>query len=163
MSERSITASQALALADGLYRAADDRSNKVPAMYGPPESRGAPAESPGAAFVGSQVYRDLTTRFREAGLPRNFMSDPAIIPGGFRALVSAADAVAGSLARPDYRGILEGGLVRPLMLRDLVTVIPVTETGSVEYSREVSRVSAAAPVAEATALTGTSGTKPEGG
>ena len=62
--------------------------------------------------------------------------------------------------------MLEPGLVRPLTIRDLVTVIPAT-SDSAEWVREVSRVSAAAPVAEATgantsALTDATGRKPEG-
>jgi HK97 family phage major capsid protein len=52
--------------------------------------------------------------------------------------------------------------VRPLRIRDLLTV-QATDSDTVEYAAEASRTSAAAPVAEATALTGTSGTKPEGG
>lgn len=60
------------------------------------------------------------------------------------------------------RGLIEQGLQRPLTLRDLVTVIPVT-TDTIEYVRELSRQANAAPVAEATALTGTTGLKPEGG
>jgi HK97 family phage major capsid protein len=52
--------------------------------------------------------------------------------------------------------------VRPPELRDLLTHIPVT-SDRVEYVKENTRVAAAAPVAEATATTGTSGTKPEGG
>lgn len=79
-----------------------------------------------------------------------------------RALVSTADASAGTLIDPAYVGLLAGGLVRPPKLRDLLTRIPVA-SDHVEYVREASRVAAAAPVAEATATTGASGLKPEGG
>lgn len=79
-----------------------------------------------------------------------------------RTLITSADTSAGDLTYPLHRGLIESGLTRPLTLRDLVTVIPVS-TDAVEYVKEVSRVQAADPVAEATALTGTSGTKPEGG
>jgi HK97 family phage major capsid protein len=49
-----------------------------------------------------------------------------------------------------------------MTIRDLVTVLKTGESGSVEYMRELSRTEAAAPLAEGIALTGTSGTKPEG-
>jgi HK97 family phage major capsid protein len=57
--------------------------------------------------------------------------------------------------------LIEPGLVRPLTIRDLVTVIPV-QTDTIEWVREKTRTNNAAPVEEATALTGTSGTKPQG-
>src|SRR5918996_1735225 len=77
-----------------------------------------------------------------------------------RTLVTSADTSAGDLVRPDYRGLLEPGLVRPLTLSQLVTIIP-TSSDIVEYTKELSRVAAAAPTAEAAALTGATGTKPE--
>lgn len=81
----------------------------------------------------------------------------------FRTLVTSSggqevDALINSLRR----GLIEPGLVRPLTVRDLVTVIPVT-TDTIEWVKEVSRQNNAATVAEATAITGTSGLKPEGG
>jgi len=79
-----------------------------------------------------------------------------------RALTTANDASAGLFVQSLRRGLIEPGLVRPLTIRQLVSVLPVT-TDTIEYVKEASRISAAAPVAEATALTGTSGTKPEGG
>jgi HK97 family phage major capsid protein len=48
-----------------------------------------------------------------------------------------------------------------LSLRQLVTVLP-TSSDAIEWVRESARVEAAAPVEEATALTGTTGVKPEG-
>lgn len=79
-----------------------------------------------------------------------------------RTLVTSDNASAGELVLSLRRGLLEPGLVRPLTIRDLVTVIPVT-TDTVEWVRELSREENAAPVEEATAITGTSGTKPQGG
>lgn len=49
------------------------------------------------------------------------------------------------------RGLIEPGLVRPLALRQLLTVMP-TESELIEWVREAARVSAAAPVTEATQL-----------
>jgi HK97 family phage major capsid protein len=80
----------------------------------------------------------------------------------FRALLTSNDASIGDLVRPDFRGLLDTLQTRPLTVRDLITVVPIA-TDAVEWVREETRISNAAPVAEATALTGTSGTKPEGG
>lgn len=80
----------------------------------------------------------------------------------FRALLTSNDASIGQLVRPDFRGVLERLENRPLTVRDLITVVPIG-TDAVEWVREASRISNAAPVAEATALTGSSGVKPEGG
>lgn len=76
-------------------------------------------------------------------------------------LIQSDNAVAGELVRPDWMGLLEPGMLRPLTIRQLVTVMPIA-TDSYEYVKEASRTNAAAPVEEATALTGTSGTKPQG-
>jgi HK97 family phage major capsid protein len=131
-----------------------------------------PPRSVGEAFIRSRAFGLWMSRYPE-GAPSDShppaSSDPLtvraplsrIVPK-FRTLITAADASAGTLIRPDYRGLLEPGLVRPLTVRDVVTVIPVT-TDAIEYVKESSRVTAAAPVAEASALTGTTGTKPEGG
>lgn len=141
------------------------------------EGAGHPDDSltPGEAFVRSEAYQSWVRQY-PSGAPSygdsksgtvsigrmgNFLGlvDPTIKA---RTLVTAADTSAGDLVSPLHRGLVEPGLIRPLTLRSLLTIIPVT-TDSVEYVREVSRVQAAAPVAEATALTGTSGLKPEGG
>lgn len=79
-----------------------------------------------------------------------------------RALTTSDATSAGTLINSLRRGLLEPGLVRPLTIRDLVTVIPVA-TDTIEYVRESNRISNAGVVEEATALTGTSGLKSEGG
>lgn len=95
-----------------------------------------------------------------------------LTPDRMRALVSAGSpqtiqpavsgsTPAGTLITPDYRGLMEPGLLRPLTIRDLVTVIPVS-TPAIQWAREKSRTHAATMVEEATATTGESGTKPEG-
>lgn len=86
--------------------------------------------------------------------------------GGMRAdgaLITQADASAGELVRPDWMGLLEPGsaFLRPLTIRSLVTVMPIS-TDSYEYVKEKSRTSNAQVVADATALTGSSGLKPQG-
>jgi HK97 family phage major capsid protein len=124
---------------------------------GPPESGFYQSEA--VEFRGMSAMLGLvqaTDRLRAGG---------TLTPAKFRALVTAADASAGQLIRPDYRGLLEPGLVRPLTIRDLVTVIPTT-TDAIEYVKEASRITNAAPVAEAVQLAHTGdeiATKPEGG
>jgi HK97 family phage major capsid protein len=144
------------------------RAHGTPGFYGSgggtPGFYGAPDESPGAVFARSAQVKTWLSRFPGGG-PNSegtYQSDPVLLKGGLRALITSADASAGSWVRPDYRGLLEPGAVRPLVLRQLVSVIPTT-SDLVQWVREVARVAAAAPTAEATALTGTSGTKPEGG
>lgn len=135
----------------------------VPAIYAGPGS-----DSPGEEFIRSAGYKDWVARFPDGGPASRgeYHGDPAQVSyrlGGrqlvSRALVTSADASAGSLVRPD-RGPLEPGLAL-LTIRQLVSVIPVT-SDQVDFPRETARATAAAPVAEATALTGTTGLKPEG-
>jgi HK97 family phage major capsid protein len=118
-------------------------------------------QSVGATFVRSEAYGEWMRRYATGGplAPGQFTSDPVRL-GGFRTLVTSAATSAGTLVPPQQLGLLEPGLVRPLTLRQLLTVQSVS-SDAVEFVRETSRTSAAIPVEEATALTGTSGTKPE--
>jgi HK97 family phage major capsid protein len=124
---------------------------------GPPENE--VARSDAVAFPGmSQLLglRTATDRLR---------AGQALTGSRYRALVTSSDSSAGELVRPDYRGLLEPGRVRPVTVRDLVTTIPVS-TDAIEYIREASRISNAAPTAEASQLAHTGdeiATKPEGG
>lgn len=140
----------------GFYRG--ERGGGRPGFYVPS------GETPGAVFARSPQVKAWLNRFPGGGpnAEGTYSSDPYQLQGGLRALITSADSSAGTWVRPDFRGLLEPGLVAPTVLRSLVTVIPTT-SDLVEYIRELSRTSAAAPVAEAVALTGTSGTKPEGG
>jgi HK97 family phage major capsid protein len=88
-----------------------------------------------------------------------------VTPNRFRALTTSADASAGLWVQPDRRGLIEPGLIRPLTIRQLVTVLP-TASDAIEYIREATRIAAAAPVTEAVQLAHTgdvTATKPEGG
>lgn len=153
------------------------------------------AVTPGELFLRSQAYGDWIGRFPNGGPAvgteaqsgsmeydqyRNLLGMPNateklrgfLSPMKARALITSADASAGHLVRPDFRGLLEPYIgYRPLTIRQLVTVIPVA-TDAIEYVVEATRVSNAAPVAESTALNSTvvsgqswvtAGTKPEGG
>lgn len=146
------------AAADIARRAARGGST-MPAIYGTGAS-----DSPGHQFTKSRAYTDWLKKYPDGTPPGGLsvQSDPVQVGSGMRALITSADASAGTLVSAEHLGLLDPGLMRPLTVKNLVTIVP-TKTDSVEYAREASRVKAAAPVAEATALTGTSGTKPEGG
>lgn len=148
--------------------------------------------SPGEVYTRSQQYADWLTRFPNGGPPNKVQaqSDVVSVQGGqyrqmlnmrsatekwrgglidpikARTLITSADASAGLWVRPEYRGLLEPGLPgRPLTIRQLVTVLP-TASDAIEYIREDTRISAAAPVTEAVQLAHTgdvTATKPEGG
>jgi HK97 family phage major capsid protein len=148
------------------------------------------AITPGERFVTSRGYSEWINRFpsggpsfqatqfseaEDVGAFRSMLGlqDPTsklrgmLTPAKFRSLVqsdSGSDprTSAGMLVQSLRRGLLENGLTRPLTVRDLVTTLPVT-TDTIEYVKEKSRLQNAAPVEEATALTGSTGRKPEGG
>ena len=123
----------------------------------------APIDSPGDVFVRSAAYSNWTNRFPSGGPngPGAFNSDPAEVAGGFRTLLTTTDTSAGALVRPNRLGLLDSGLYRPVSVLQLLSRVPVT-ADAVEYAKEASHTPAASPVPEASALTGTSGTKPEG-
>lgn len=80
-----------------------------------------------------------------------------------KALVTGLSATsAGALFQNDFLGLPDpdGVYRRPLTLMDLVQRIPV-QSDVVEYARIGTVTNAAAPVAEATATSGSSGAKPE--
>jgi HK97 family phage major capsid protein len=139
-----------------------------------------PLRAPGRVFIESEEYKAWMARFPKGGPNQKatIFSDEVQVPGFryllglrtaseefdavLRTLVTSVDTSAGDLVRPDFRGLLEPGLIRPLTIRQLVTVLP-TSSDTIEYVKELSREAVAAPVGEATATTGTTGTKPEGG
>jgi HK97 family phage major capsid protein len=169
-------------------------SSGIPGLYGQGAAGSGPdqAVTPGEIVVNGEAYRSWMKRWPGGGPPKGvadsgeaetvgiyrdllgmrtatdrLRAGALLTPSRFRALISAASGSAGTLVRPDWMGLLEPGLVRPLTLRALVTTIPV-QSDTIEYIREVSRISAAAPVAEATgvntsSLADASGRKAEGG
>jgi HK97 family phage major capsid protein len=87
--------------------------------------------------------------------------DGAIVRPMGALLTGASDTSAGAFVVNDiYPGLFAQGLQRPLTIRSIVTV---GQTGSdtVEYVKLTAQTNAAAPTAEATATSGSSGTKPE--
>lgn len=84
--------------------------------------------------------------------------DPMAIES--KALVYSGSGSGGALVQRDRQPGIVGILQRPIVITDL---IPQVQTGSnlIEYVLESAWTNNAAPVAEATATTGTSGAKPE--
>jgi len=158
---------------DAEARTRTTREARRPEMYGAPAKPEDENLTMGEAFVRSDVYRNLIEQFPgERKLPPNFQT-PSIRTGfsvgqdpsrqaRMRTLITSEDTSAGDLVRPLYRGLLEPGLWAPRGVTSLVTRIPVT-TDTIEYTVEASHERAADWVDEATAATGTSGLKPEGG
>lgn len=95
------------------------------------------------------------------GLPDELKGQMSIAAMQRKALVYSGSAVAGSLFVNDrLPGVVEL-LNRELNLLDLIPSTP-TDSDTIEYVKEDARTNAATGVAEATATTGTTGTKPEG-
>lgn len=90
------------------------------------------------------------------------LDSPAVnLPGGVKTLLTGASATSGgALVWPDQLTSPIPLPFRPLVLRDLIT-LGNTGSDTVEYVRITGYTNAAATVAEATAATGTTGTKPE--
>ena len=177
--ERTISIDKIVdAHSEGMRKALEDaggqRSPNRPPIYpGSGRVPGKQHSSIGEAFTDSDGYRGWVERFPSGGPsgPGEYRSDPVAIPLSMqdasrqikaRSLFTLSETSGGALSDTQFAGLLAGGLVRPPKLRDLLTVIPVV-SDQVEYVKESSRTAVAAPVAEATATTGATGLKPEGG
>ncbi len=121
-------------------------------------------QTPGAQFVEAAQYKALA----ESGIFRNASNRyELVVPlqGGLidhhKALIWSGTGVGGALVQNDViPGVKVPILTRELTLLDLIPRSP-TSSDTIEYVSETAFTNAAAPVAEATATTGTSGTKPE--
>ncbi|MFJ9443242.1 phage major capsid protein [Kitasatospora sp. NPDC101235] len=146
-------------LGDGIGLNAKDGTTRTPTGLIVPDGR----KSIGQHFTTSAEYAALM-----AGAPNGHFGEKARVqsmPVGFKSLLTgASDTSAGALVMDDRRGLLVGAdaFQRPLVLRDVVTP-GTTASDTIEFVRMTAATNAAAPVAEATATTGTSGTKPESG
>lgn len=93
-----------------------------------------------------------------------FHSSPRVsLPGGMKTLITGvSDTQAGALipAQQMYPQMVQGTFMRPLTIRDLVTNGNTT-ADAIEFPIEGTPTNNAAPVAEATATSGSSGAKPE--
>lgn len=150
------------------------RTQQRPEIYGPNgELQVVEFTTPGERFVDSDQYKDFLKRGAKGDSEVMAWEDASKLMGlrtgtdklKARALITGADTSAGTMVRPQFLGLQEPGLVRPLTLRDFVTVLP-TESDAIEYVREDTRASNAAPTAEATQIADVgdeTATKPEGG
>ncbi len=121
----------------------------------------------GEQFVESAEFKSWISRFPNGKIPesaKGLMSPPV----GFKTLITGDSATsAGAFVQTDYTGIYEPLGRRPLVVRDLITKLTTT-SDTVEFVRQTSKVTQAAPVAEANVTdyagsTGeVSGEKPEG-
>lgn len=95
---------------------------------------------------------------------RQFGSSPRVaIPGGMKTLVTGLSDTQGGALIPTYQQypqMVQGTYARPLTIRDLVTN-GTTNADAIEFPIEGTPTNNAAPVAEATATSGSSGAKPE--
>jgi HK97 family phage major capsid protein len=119
----------------------------------------------GSQFVDSAEYK----RVVDAGLlhnPANRVELNVQLEGSLldylvrKALVTSASGSGGPLIRPERVPGLDY-LYRQTTILDLIPT-GTTSSNSIEYYEQISATNNAAPVAEATATTGTSGLKPEG-
>jgi HK97 family phage major capsid protein len=124
----------------------------------------------GEAFLRSDAWGGWKVLFG-ASPPRHAVSGPSaevklrlsdLGTLRVRALMSESGASGSAITPTLAPAFIAPGAGRPLRIADLCSHIAVS-TGDVSFAREKSRVAAASFVPEATALTGTSGTKPEGG
>jgi HK97 family phage major capsid protein len=125
------------------------------------------AKTLGAAFVESAMWQGYVKQAAPSGRfadGQHVQTPPLVVPElGLKTLITGAGTSSGgAFTIADQSGIFDPLGRRPLTLRAIVTVRQTT-SDAVEYVRQLTRVNAAAPVAEATATTGASGTKPEGG
>lgn len=120
-------------------------------------------DSIGKLFVESPEYKALLAQAPGGKFGQKQRVNGS--PVGYKALITgASDTSAGAFVREDWIGLQVGfeALRRPNVLRNHVTVM-TTDSDTVEYARITGFTNSAAPVPEATASSGTSGTKPESG
>jgi HK97 family phage major capsid protein len=130
----------------------------------PDEERAQAAKSPGFDFTGSAEYKALV----QSGILRNNSNrvELAVPVNGSllekALLYGSGSSVGGALVNNDIQpGVSVPQLFREMTVLDLISRTTTT-SDTIEYVQESAATNAAAPTAEATATTGTSGTKPEG-
>jgi len=168
--------------------AAQAAGNAGLAVYGESGDGNTMLWTPGETFVRGRAYKEWLDLFPEGGpssatshrtaaTPVEHMSSMlglrnahatmaaqlAATPAGMRALINTGNAGLSPLIQPQKLGLLEPYEQRPLTFLPLITTLPVT-SDSLEWVRENAPAGQNADfVSEATALTGASGLKPEGG
>lgn len=118
-------------------------------------------KSLGQLFVDSEQYKSMLKGVATADGRINEKSRIQSSPLGVKALITGgSDTSGGAWVRTDYQDDYESLGRRELTLRDLISVRQ-TESDTVEYVRQTTQLTAAAPVAEAT--TAAAPTAPEAG
>ncbi|BAU32462.1 phage major capsid protein [Microcella alkaliphila] len=118
-------------------------------------------KSLGQLFVDSEQYKSMLKGVATNDGRINEKSRVQSSPFGVKALVTGgSDTSGGAWVRTDYQDDYEALGRRELTLRDLISVRQ-TESDTVEYVRQTTQLTAAAPVAEAT--TAAAPTAPETG
>jgi HK97 family phage major capsid protein len=139
-----------------------ERARRRPALYDGPAEDGEPWNGPGwgEQYIDSGDFSGLqhfAAAIVAGGAPRDLRSPGCRITGGLRSLITSLTA---PTSPHQWAGVLETGLYRPVRLLQLLSVVPAT-ADVIDYVEEDTISDQAAPVEEASALTGTSGTKPE--
>jgi HK97 family phage major capsid protein len=122
--------------------------------------------NPGAMVLEDAEFKAWLDRHMNGGAftSGQFHSSPRVsIPGGMKTLVTGSSDTTGGALIPAYQmypQMVQGTYARPLTIRDLVTTGNTT-ADAIEFPIEGTPTNAAAPVAEATATSGSSGAKPE--
>lgn len=118
----------------------------------------------GDMFLQSREWQDYFKALApngQFGANQRIESPKMALARSILAVVTGDSATSGgAFVTPDDSGIYETLGRRPLTLRDLISV-RTTSSDLIEYVRMTSRTNNAAPVSEATATSGVSGTKPE--
>jgi HK97 family phage major capsid protein len=137
-----------------------------PPMAGGKSDEKRVAQSLGAQFTDSAEWTEYLAREAptgQFGQNARIHSPKLVLPISIKALITGLDdASGGAFVETDHTGMYETLGRRPLTIRDIISV-RTTASDTVDYVRQLTRVNAAAPVAEATATAGGSGAKPEGG
>ena len=128
------------------------------------DPRDQPATSPGQEVIDSAQFKALLEsgmlRSQSSRIDATFPIEGSLLQ---KALVYSGTGVGGPTVFPEFLpGVQVPALFRELTVLDLIAR-GTTESNLIEYVAETTPATiAAAPTAEATATTGTSGTKPEG-
>lgn len=122
------------------------------------------AKSPGALVLEDAEFMKWHERHMVGGgfTSSKFGSSPRVpLPGGLKALISSAEGSAGAMIDSQFYGLPASGFYqRPLTIRDLITT-GTTNSNAIDYVVEGTPTNNAAPVGEATDVSGSSGAKPQ--
>jgi HK97 family phage major capsid protein len=153
----------------GTAKRLDDLNRPVggPVHSGAPSAGGHKAaadaiKSLGEQFVDSPEFKGWLAQFPNGRIPDSAkgLHSPAV---SLKTLITGlSSGSGGAFVVNEQTGIVDLLGRRPLTLLDIISR-RTTGSDTVEYVRQLTRVNAAAPVAEATSASGSSGVKPEGG